>query len=231
VAKLRLPALSPSTWPTVQYAQYVAYSLTPITSTTLTFEQNESLITEISKLPILIGAIGPPSLTTGSEDLLIMDYYCSDCRPNSFSISPPDVSSDVLRDLNAKCTSLEEERQLRQKSFAFLSTYMDSLAQGKAPGVTEPAQLVTFFDEFVELGKSRSEIIAALDQQISDLQKEIKEEIVRLRNECFTLATTTTVVLAPVHDHTVNTAELELVYSELPRLHAIRFSSQFITRS
>jgi hypothetical protein len=205
--------------------------LTPITSTTLTFEQNESLIIEISKLPILIGAIGPPSLTTGSEDLLIMDYYCSDCRPNSFSISPPDVSSDVLRDLNAKCTSLEEERQLRQKSFAFLSTYMDSLAQGKAPGVTEPAQLVTFFDEFVELGKSRSEIIAALDQQISDLQKEIKEEIVRLRNECFTLATTTTVVLAPVHDHTVNTAELELVYSELPRLHAIRFSSQFITRS
>jgi len=153
-----------------------------------------------------------------------MDYYSG--RPNSFSTGPPDASSDILRDLNVKCTRLEDERQLRQKSFAFLSTYMDSLAQGKvSASEKEPAQLVTFFDEFVELGKSRSETIAILDQQIIDVQKEIKEEIKRLQHEYFSLPTTVTVILAPVPGHTVGTADLELVYSELSYHHAVTFSS------
>ena len=154
-----------------------------------------------------------------------MDYCCRDGRINSFSPNTPDVSSDVLRDLNAKCTSLEDERQLRQKSFAFLSTYMDSLAQGKVQSETGPAQLVTFFDEFVELGKSRSEIIAVLDQQIGDIQKEMREEIERLRHESLSLAMIATVVLAPVPGHTVNAAELEVAYSEPSYYHAVAFSS------
>jgi len=153
-----------------------------------------------------------------------MDYYSG--RPNSFSTGLPDANSDILRDLNVKCTRLEDERQLRQKSFAFLSTYMDSLAQGKvSASEKEPAQLVTFFDEFVELGKSRSETIAALDQQIIDVQKEIKEEIKRLQHEYFSLPTTVTIILAPVPGHTVGTADLELVYSELSYHYAVTFSS------
>lgn len=161
-----------------------------------------------------------------------MDYHYHSGRPNLFMTGPPDVNSDILRDLNVKCTNLEDERQLRQKSFAFLSTYMDSLAQGKvSTSEKEPAQLVKFFDEFVELGKSRSEIIAVLDQQISDIQKEIREEKKRLQHEYYSLATTVTVVLAPVPGHTVNTADLELVYSELSYHPAVTFSSHCLIRS
>lgn len=152
-----------------------------------------------------------------------MDYYSRTSRTRGFGWG--DLNSDVLRDLNARCTSLEDERKLRQKSFAFLSTYMDSLAQGKVlANETGPAQLVTFFDEFVELGKSRSEIIAVLDQQISDIQHEISEEIKRLQQEHSSLTTTATVVLAPVPDDTVN-AELELVYSMLSFHSVVTFSS------
>jgi len=102
---------------------------------------------------------------------------------------------------------------------------MDSLAQGKVQSETGPAQLVTFFDEFVELGKSRSEIIAVLDQQIGDIQKEMREEIERLRHESLSLAMIATVVLAPVPGHTVNAAELEVAYSEPSYYHAVAFSS------
>ena len=159
----------------------------------------------------------------------ITDYYHSDGRPTGGLFgSKLNVSSDVLRDLNAKYTSLEDERQLRQKSFAFLSTYMDSLAQGKVPANFEagPAQLVKFFDEFVELGKSRSEVIAVLDQEISDVQQAISEETKQLQHEHSCLAVTATVVLAPLPTNTVD-AVLELVYSKLSCNLAATFSSHY----
>ncbi|KAG2114827.1 hypothetical protein DEU56DRAFT_896191 [Suillus clintonianus] len=165
-----------------------------------------SQVIEISNLPNLHISGIRACVTTGSDDLLVMDYYCHS-RPN---VDP--VSSDVLRDLKAECTRLEDERRLRQQSFAFLSTYMNSLAKGDAPSVAEPAQLVTFFDEFVEIGKSRSEVIAVLDQQIKDVTKELDKEIHRLYLESLSLVTKATVVIAPVSGRTATIAELELKY-------------------
>ncbi|KAG1774462.1 hypothetical protein EV702DRAFT_1124039 [Suillus placidus] len=146
-----------------------------------------------------------------------MDYYrsVSDHKPNLFGYrrETNPVSSDVLRDLQAEFTRLVDERQLRQQSFAFLSTYMNSLAKGDGlAGVAEPAQLVAFFDEFVDIGKGRSEVIAVLDQQIKDVQKGIDEEIQRLFLESHSLATKATVILAPVSGRTATIAELELKY-------------------
>ena len=189
-----------------------------MTSTTLTSKQNKSLAIEISKLPILLG-LRPPSVTTGSDDLLITDYYSG--RPNSFSTGPPDVSSDVLRDLNVKCTRLEYERHLRQK---LLSTFMDFHA-ASAIETAEPAELVPFFDDVVESGESLFERITVLDRQISDVQKEVRKEIARLHHEYSSLATTVTVVLAPVPGHTIGNAELELVYRELFSHRAVTLSS------
>lgn len=165
-------------------------------------------------------------MTIGSDDLLVTDYYhcSSDNKSNLFGHHPE--SSDVLRDLQAEFTRLEDERQLRQQSFAFLSTYMNSLAKGEAlAGAVEPAQLVTFFDEFVDIGKSRSEVIAVLDQQVKDVQKEIDKEILRLSLESRSLATKATVTLAPVSGRTATIAELELKYSESSHHQAVAFPS------
>lgn len=175
---------------------------------------NESQAIEISNLPLLHSGTGiRASVTIGSDDLLVTDYYhcSSDNKSNLFGHHPE--SSDVLRDLQAEFTRLKDERQLRQQSFAFLSTYMNSLAKGEAlAGAVEPAQLVTFFDEFVDIGKSRSEVIAVLDQQVKDVQKEIDKEILRLSLESRSLATKATVTLAPVSGRTATIAELELKY-------------------
>ncbi|KAG1759213.1 hypothetical protein EDD22DRAFT_907092 [Suillus occidentalis] len=174
---------------------------------------NESQAIEISNLPLLHSGTGiRASVTIGSDDLLVTDYYhcSSDYKSNLFGHP---VSSDVLRDLQAEFTRLDDERQLRQQSFAFLSTYMNSLAKGEAlAGAVEPAQLVTFFNEFVDIGKSRSEVIAVLDQQVKDVQKDIEKEIQRLSLESRSLATKATVTLAPVSGHTATIAELELKY-------------------
>ncbi|KAG1737065.1 uncharacterized protein EDB91DRAFT_487811 [Suillus paluster] len=174
---------------------------------------NESQAIKISMLPALYPGGLRVSVTTGSDDVLIMDYYhTSPVFGNIFNTSRNQpIVSDVLCDLTAKCTRLEDERRLRQQSFAFLSTYMNALAKGDAPSA-EPAQLVTFFDEFVEIGKNQSEVIAVLDQQIKDVQKEIEKENWRLQDENFGLRTTVTVVLAPVSGRTATAAELELKY-------------------
>lgn len=153
----------------------------------------------------------------GSDDLLVVDYYHG---PSDYKSGPfghrHETSSDVLRDLQAEFTRLQDERQLRQQSFAFLSTYMNSLATGNALAcVAEPAQLVALFDEFIDIGKSRSEVIAVLDQQIKDVKKEIDEEVQRLFLESCALVTKATVILAPVSGRTATVAELELKYSEL----------------
>lgn len=174
---------------------------------------NESQAIEISNLPLLHSGTGiRASVTIGSDDLLVTDYYhCSSDYKSSLFGHP--VSSDVLRDLQAEFTRLEDERQLRQQSFAFLSTYMNSLAKGEAlTGAVEPAQLVTFFNEFVDIGKSRSEVIAVLDQQVKDVQNDINKEIQRLSLESRSLATKATVTLAPVSGRTATIAELELKY-------------------
>ncbi|KAG0705831.1 hypothetical protein DFH29DRAFT_1077424 [Suillus ampliporus] len=177
---------------------------------------NESQVIEISKLPGLSHPSGlRASVTTGSDDVLVMDYYYKlpgYTSGNLFSNKHTSTSSDVLRDLEAKCTRLEDERRLRKQSFAFLSTYMNALAKGDTPNVTEPAELATFFDEFVEIGKSRSEVITVLDQQIMDVQKEKEKEIQRLQAENSCLVTTVTVVLGPVSGRTATIAELELKY-------------------
>lgn len=181
---------------------------------------NESQAIEISNLPSLSSGWHSgirASVTIGSDDLLVMDYYhhCSVDKSNPFGHrrqSDP-LDSDVLRNLQAESTRLEDERQLKQRSFAFLSTYMNSLAKGEVlAGAVEPAQLVTLFDEFVDIGKSRSEVIAVLDQQIRDTQKEIDKEIQRLYLESCSLATKATVILAPVSGRTPTIAELELKY-------------------
>ncbi|KAG2147788.1 uncharacterized protein EDB93DRAFT_1250508 [Suillus bovinus] len=183
----------------------------------LNFNQplNESLAIEISNLPLLYWQSGiRASVTIGSDDFLVMDYYHSpsEYKPNLFGYRP-ETTSDVLRDLRAELTRLEDERQLRQQSFVFLSTYMNSVAKGDAlAGVAEPAQLVAFFDEFIDIGKSRSEVIAVLDQQIKDVKKEIDEGIQRLHLESWYLSTKATVVLAPVSGRTATVAELELKY-------------------
>ncbi|KAG2031735.1 hypothetical protein BDR03DRAFT_1015846 [Suillus americanus] len=180
---------------------------------------NESQAIEISNLSLPCSPHSGirASVTIGSDDLLVMDYYhdSSDYKSNLFGhqreTNP--VSSDVLRNLQAEYMRLEDERQLRQQSFAFLSTYMNSLAQGDAlAGGAEPAQLVKFFDEFVDIGKSRSEVIAVLDQQIKDVQKDIDKETWRLFLDSSSLATKVTVILAPVSGRTATTAELELKY-------------------
>lgn len=168
----------------------------------------------------MLGTLRPPTVTAGSEDLLITHYYSS--RSNSFSTGPPDVSSDVLRDLNVKCTHLEYERNLRQK---ILSRFMDKFLAATAIETAEPAELVPFFDDVVESGKSLFERITVPDLQISDIQKEVRKEIARLHDEYSSLATTVTVVLAPVPGHTIGNAELELVYSELFSHCAVTFSS------
>lgn len=180
---------------------------------------NELQAIEISNLPLLHDRHSEirASVTIGSDDLLVMDYYrsVSDHKTNLFGYRRETnlVSSDVLRDLQAEFTRLVDERQLRQQSFAFLSTYMNSLAKGDTlAGVAEPPQLVAFFDEFVDIGKGRSEVIAVLDQQIRDVQKEIDEEIQRLHLESYSLATKATVILAPVSGRTATIAELELKY-------------------
>jgi len=165
-------------------------------------------------------------VTIGSDALQVMDYYHSSTNHNFNLFGNHELSSDVLRDLQAEFTRLGDERQLRQKSFAFLSTYMNSLAKGdNSTGIAEPAQLVKFFDEFVDIGKSRSEVIAVLDQQIKDVQKEIDKEIRRLLLESCSLLTKATVILTPVSGRTATTAELELKYSELSYHQSVAFSS------
>ncbi|KAG1851546.1 hypothetical protein C8R48DRAFT_777838 [Suillus tomentosus] len=176
---------------------------------------NGSLAINISNLPLLHRQSGIwASVTIGSDDLLVVDYYHG---PSDYKSDPfghrHETSSDVLRDLQAEFTRLQDERQLRQQSFAFLSTYMNSLAKGNAlAGVAEPAQLVTLFDEFIDIGKSRSEVIAVLDQQIKDVKKEIDAEVQRLFLESCALVTKATVILAPVSGRTATVAELELKY-------------------
>jgi hypothetical protein len=177
---------------------------------------NEPQAIEISNLPLLYWPHAGirASVTIGSDALQVMDYYHSSTNHN-FNLfgNQRELSSDVLRDLQAEFTRLGDERQLRQKSFAFLSTYMNSLAKGdNLTGIAEPAQLVKFFDEFVDIGKSRSEVIAVLDQQIKDVQKEIDKEIQRLLLESRSLLTKATVILTPVSGRTATTAELELKY-------------------
>lgn len=179
---------------------------------------NESLAIEISNLPLLSPHSGiRVSVTSDSDDLLVTDYYhdSPDHKLNLFGhrgeIDPG--SSHVLRDLQAEFTRLVDERQLKQQSFAFLSAYINSVAKGDAlGGVVQPAQLAAFFDEFVDIGKSQSEVIVALDQQITDVQQKIDKEIRRLLLESRSLATKATVILAPVSGRTATTAELELKY-------------------
>lgn len=186
----------------------------------LTQSSNVSQAIEISNLPILCSPYYGvrASVTIGSDDLLVMDYYhsSSDYKPNvpfGYQRELNPVSSDVLRGLQAEYTRLGDERQLRQESFTFLSTYMNSLAKGDTlAGGAEPAQLVKLFDEFVDIGKSRSEVIAVLDQQIKDIQKEIAKETQRLLLKSQSLTTKATVILAPVSGRTATTAELELKY-------------------
>ncbi|KAH7906816.1 hypothetical protein BJ138DRAFT_1129635 [Hygrophoropsis aurantiaca] len=118
------------------------------------------------------------SISYNDSEVDVLDYHKSTC-----SLSDSELRSDLLQDLKAKSGNLMDERRLRQQGFKFLATYMESLAEGKSQpaSASDPAQIASFFDDFVEIGKNRSALVTGLESQIADIQRQIADETERLR--------------------------------------------------
>ena len=117
-----------------------------------------------------------------------------------------------MHELQAERLRLEDERRLRQQSFTFLTTYMDSLAQCKSHGQPEAAQMVSFFDEFVELGITRSAVITELDGKLVDVGNRITAETERLSKLSSNLPVKVVTVLSCSSQVPVEAAELTVTY-------------------
>lgn len=153
------------------------------------------------------------SVTSTSGNITILDHYHT--FANAVAYRPvPKLSSQTLRELEAERLRLEDEKRLRQQSMTFLTTYMDSLAQCKSHTQPEAAQMVSFFDDFVDIGITRSTVIAELDGKLTDVNNKIKEEEERLDKLDFDLPAKVVTVLSYNSQVPMGAAELTVTYSK-----------------
>ncbi|KAF8556484.1 hypothetical protein OG21DRAFT_614310 [Imleria badia] len=169
--------------------------------------QDEPQVVEIVHLPASIQAVNV-SVTSTSGNVTILDHYHTSIAKSQNSTP----SSKILRELEAERLRLQDERRIRQQSFTFLTTYMDSLAQCKSQGQPEAAQMVAFFDEFVEIGITRSAVIAELDGKLADVGNKIMEETERLSRFSGNLPVEVVAVLYCNSQVPVEAAELTVTY-------------------
>lgn len=141
--------------------------------------------------------------------MTILDHYRT-----LVATHPSTPSNQTFRELEAERLRLEDERRLRQQSFTFLTTYMDSLAQCKSHGQPEAAQMVSFFDDFVEIGIARSAAISELDTKLADVGNRIKEEKEHLSKLDTGLPVKVVTVLSCNNQVPVEAAELTVTYSK-----------------
>ena len=149
------------------------------------------------------------SVTSTPGNVTILDhYYTSVATQNSTH------SSQTLRELETERLRLEDEKRIRQQSFTFLTTYMDSLAQCKSNSEPEAAQTVAFFDDFVEIGITRSTLIVELDGKLADVNNKIREEIEHLSKLNNDLSVKVVTVLSCNSQVPVEAAELIVSYGK-----------------
>ncbi|KAG1868630.1 hypothetical protein F4604DRAFT_1956340 [Suillus subluteus] len=147
---------------------------------------NESQAIEISNLPLLCSPHSGirASVTIGSDDLLVMDYYHD--------------SSDYKSNLFGRVYALRGRASTKATKLRLpVDVY----------GIPLPREIL-----WQTLARVDPKSFAVLDQQIKDVQKEIDKETQRLFLDSRSLATKATVILAPVSGRTATTAELELKY-------------------
>ncbi|KIK93784.1 hypothetical protein PAXRUDRAFT_828630 [Paxillus rubicundulus Ve08.2h10] len=175
----------------------------------LTFlrSQDEPQIIEIINLPASLHALSA-SVNSTAGTVTILDYHSTQVAHSE----PATLTSSTLLGLETDCLRLEDERRLRQESFAFLSTYMDSLAQCKSKVTPEAAQMVTFFDDFVEIGIARSALIAELDKKIAEVKLNIEKETKHIQKRRKDLPVKSVVVLSCSNGVGVEGAELVVTY-------------------
>ncbi|KAF8124731.1 hypothetical protein EV363DRAFT_1403015 [Boletus edulis] len=149
------------------------------------------------------------SITSTSGNVTILDHYHASITDVQKPVTP---ASQALRELETERLRLEDEKRLRQQSFTFLTTYMDSLAQCKSQGQPEAAQMVTFFDEFIDIGITRSAAIAELDGKLVDISNKIREETERLSKLSSDLPTKVVTVISCNSQVPVEAAELTVSY-------------------
>ena len=148
----------------------------------------------------------------------ILDHYhTSTATPSSsglFRSQNFTRSSQTLHELETERLRLEDEKRIRQQSFTFLTTYMDSLAQCKSKSEPEAAQMVAFFDDFVEIGITRSAVIVELDGKLADVNNKIREEMERLSRLNSDLPVKVVTVLSCNNQVPVEAAELIVSYGK-----------------
>ncbi|KAH7884852.1 hypothetical protein F5I97DRAFT_1929687 [Phlebopus sp. FC_14] len=200
----------------------------PIKSVKL-FRENGAEVTRAFPLSSLVSQAGPQvveivnlpgtldnlsaSITSTAGHVTILDYHSTSRWP---APTTEDVASATLRALKAERLRLQDERRLRQQSFKFLSTYMDSLAQGNTHLKPEASQMINYFDEFIEIGKSRSVIIAELDAQIQDVEEKIERESERLSKQAADLPSKVVVTLACDADSVLENVQLVITVTWKP---------------
>ena len=164
---------------------------------------------EIVYLPAGIQSVDV-SVTSSSGSVTILDHF----HTSSSSGQNVPLSSQNLRELETERLRLEDEKRLRQQSFTFLTTYMDSLAQCKSQNQAEAAHMVNFFDEFVDIGVTRSATIAELDGKLADLGSKITEETGRLTKLSNELPVKVVAVFSCNNEAPVEAAELTVTYGK-----------------
>ncbi|KAF8838853.1 hypothetical protein BDN67DRAFT_970913 [Paxillus ammoniavirescens] len=174
---------------------------------TFLLSQDEPQIIEIVNLPATLHALGA-SVTSTAGTVTILDYHSTQVTQSESAT----LTSSTLHDLRADCLRFEDERRLRQQSFAFLSTYMDSLAQCKSKVTPEAAQMVTFFDDFVAIGITRSALIAELDEKIAEVKLNIEKETEHIQQRHKDLPVKAVVVLSCSNGTVAEGAELVVTY-------------------
>ncbi|KAG6372192.1 hypothetical protein JVT61DRAFT_7985 [Boletus reticuloceps] len=173
--------------------------------------QNEAQVVEIVHLPASVQSVDV-SITSTSGSVTILDHYHTSITDVQKPPIPVTTASQALRELETERLRLEDEKRVRQQSFTFLTTYMDSLAQCKSQGQPEAAQMVTFFDEFVEIGITRSAAIAELDGKLADISNKIREETERLSKLSSDLPVKVVTVISCTSQVSVEAAELTVSY-------------------
>lgn len=152
----------------------------------------------------------PPSMSGNTTSIL--DHHRPPTVRHPFKNSTP--PSQTLRELEMEQLRLEDERRLRQQSFTFLTSYMDSLAQCKSHVQPEAAQMVSFFDDFVEIGIARSAVIAELDAKLSDVGNRITKEKRCLSKLTKDLPVKVVTILSCNSQVPVEAAELTMTYGK-----------------
>ncbi|KAH0833405.1 hypothetical protein J3R83DRAFT_12511 [Lanmaoa asiatica] len=157
--------------------------------------QDEPQVVEIVHLPAGLQSIDV-SVTSTSGNVTTLDHYhTSIAKPQPFGNSKP--SSQKLRELETERSRLDDERRLRQAELH-----------------PEAAQMVSFFDEFIEIGVTRSVVIAELDAKLVDVDNRITEERERLSKLSSNLPAAVVTVLSCNSQVPVEAAELTLTYGK-----------------